>query len=300
MRSFHIGLCAAQVRLSRRSEVIAERATLPWEEAMDLFVLHRDATIATGLVQKLEGRQVGAYRCSARQLSGWAALRRALDESGMASAVLLEARFGLRAGDERRLHPEVPVLMSEFPTTAFLVLMRVSPDTIEDVAEMGRLGMSGVIAVGHNDTPAGIARALGDSLVRKFRAALVELGLDAVPGHGPAILGAAATTTVENADVPRMAEILQVSVPTLGRWCRASGLPPPGRLLAWGRILMAANLLDNSGRSIASVAAAVGYSADSGLRRIFAQFLDEAPSELRERGAFETAKGRFMASLGAS
>jgi AraC-like DNA-binding protein len=266
---------------------------------MDLFILHGDATIASGLVRNLDGRQVGAYRCTPRHLPGWGQLREALNESGVASAVLLERRFGLRADDERLHHPQMTPLMSEFPTTAFLALLPVAAETVAEVRQLGRLGVSGVIAVGHNDTPAGIARALGDSLVRKFRAALVELGLDSVPGHGPAILGAAATTTVEKADVPRMAEILQVSVPTLGRWCRAAGLPPPGRLLAWGRILMAANLLDNSGRSISSVAAAVGYSADSGLRRIFAQFLDESPSELRELGAFATAKGRFLQSLAA-
>ncbi len=263
---------------------------------MDLFILHHDPAVRTSLIEGLSGRRVGAYRCDAKAIAGWRELKGALDESGVASAVLLDPRHGLPPSQEDAAHPEVLQMLSAFPTTAFLALLPVSREMLPQVAALGRLGV-GVVALGHNDTPEGIARALNHALVRKFREALVDLGIDALPGHGPAILGAAGTTTVEKGDVGRMAEILQVSVPTLVRWCRAARLPPPGKLLAWGRVLMAANLLDNSGRSISGVADAVGYAADSGLRRVFAQFLEASPSELRRTGAFERAKSRFLVSL---
>jgi transcriptional regulator GlxA family with amidase domain len=63
------------------------------------------------------------------------------------------------------------------------------------------------------------------------------------------------------------------------------------------RILLAAELLDDPGRTVLSVAHACGYSSDSGLRRVTQKFLGTSPTTLREKGAFSRASQAFLKVL---
>ena len=63
------------------------------------------------------------------------------------------------------------------------------------------------------------------------------------------------------------------------------------------RILQAAALLDDPGRTVFSVARACGYSSDSGLRRVTMKFLNASPTQMRRRGAFAGASKGFLAEL---
>ena len=81
------------------------------------------------------------------------------------------------------------------------------------------------------------------------------------------------------------------------RWCRRADLPPPRRLLAWLRLLLAADLLDDPGRSVASIAEACGYASEVSLKAALRQFMGAPPSELRRRGAFDTAARAFAQEL---
>lgn len=94
-----------------------------------------------------------------------------------------------------------------------------------------------------------------------------------------------------------LAKTLHLSRRTLLRWCQRAGLPAPRRLLAWMRVLLAAELLDDPGRTVLSVAHTCGYSSDSGLRRITQKFLGASPTELREQGAFRLASTAFVEVL---
>ncbi|MBV9110730.1 MAG: AraC family transcriptional regulator, partial [Gemmatimonadetes bacterium] len=84
---------------------------------------------------------------------------------------------------------------------------------------------------------------------------------------------------------------------TVLRWTERAALPPPRRLMAWMRILLAASLLDDPGRTVLSVAYACGYSSDSSLRRAMQDFLDTVPTVLRREGAFSRASHTFLEEL---
>ena len=66
------------------------------------------------------------------------------------------------------------------------------------------------------------------------------------------------------------------------------------------RILLAASLLDDPGRSVLSVARACGYASDSSLRRAMQDFLASGPTALRRAGAFNRASSAFLAELAAT
>ncbi|HEX2205440.1 MAG TPA: helix-turn-helix domain-containing protein [Longimicrobium sp.] len=90
---------------------------------------------------------------------------------------------------------------------------------------------------------------------------------------------------------------LGISEPTVTHWCRRTALPPPRRLQAWLRVLLAAQLLDDSGRSVKSVSLACGYLAEKSLRRVMRRFVGLDTRMLRKRGAFETSILAFNQEL---
>src|SRR3712207_4948195 len=111
------------------------------------------------------------------------------------------------------------------------------------------------------------------------------------------IVDAAAEVVAVGGHGRDLARSLQLSRRTLLRWCERAELPPPRKLLAWMRILLACELLDDPGRTVLSVAHACGYSSDSGLRRVTQKFVGSSPTELRRRGAFARASKVFLESL---
>jgi len=111
------------------------------------------------------------------------------------------------------------------------------------------------------------------------------------------VLSSAAEIAAAGGQAEDLARSLHVSLRTLHRRCEAAGVPPPRQTLAWMRILLAAELLEQPGRSIASVASACGYASDSGLRRGCYDLLEMSPSGLRRAGAFATAARAFGQAL---
>src|SRR5690606_34924246 len=111
------------------------------------------------------------------------------------------------------------------------------------------------------------------------------------------ILSAATSIVAEGGQGRDLAKALHITPRTLSRWCRKAGLPPPKRLLAWMRILLAVEFLDDPGRPVSAVALACGYAADSSLRLALRRFTGLNPTELREKGAFEVASREFVAAL---
>lgn len=110
----------------------------------------------------------------------------------------------------------------------------------------------------------------------------------------------AAVETVMMGGYPRdLAKTLGFSPSTLLRWCERSQLPTPRRLLLWMRVLFASALLDDPGHSVFSVGLACGYSGDQALRRAIRAVIPLTPTQLRERGAFETASNAFFQELAA-
>jgi AraC-like DNA-binding protein len=116
-------------------------------------------------------------------------------------------------------------------------------------------------------------------------------------GRARTLLMAAAEVVSMGGRGRDLARSLHLSERTVLRWSERSGLPPPRRLMAWMRILLAASLLDDPGRTVLSVAFACGYSSDSSLRRAMQDFLGTIPTTLRREGAFSRASRLFLEEL---
>ncbi len=251
-----------------------------------LFLLHASAVLR----EQLAGVEAGAFRLTL--VAGWdelgAALRRA---PGTAVSVV----DPYDAGGE--LASELRVLLDDLPSATVLAACTVNPERADDLRTLLKWGVADVIALGREDSAPALARRIravqGRTIHRLLRRALPR----GVPSRARSLLTTAAETVAAGGQAPELAAALGVNERTVPRWFERADLPPPRRLLAWLRLLLAAELLDDPGRSVASVARACGYASEVSLKAALRQFMGAPPSELRERGAFETAANLFSREL---
>lgn len=254
-----------------------------------LLVFHPDARLRERV------QQAGGRDFDIQVVSSWEALGERLGEASPAAFVILDPYAG--SGKKAELAPELRDLLRNFPSVGVLAALETRPERSADLRTLGAWGVVGLIEEESDDAVA-IARVLRDAKGRPLQS-LLERALPAkISARARPILEAAAEIASGGGKAENLARRLHVSLRTLLRWCEREGLPPPRQVLAWMRILLATELLDNTGHSIERIAAACGYASDSGLRRAFYDFLGMGPKALRQAGAFTTASQMFGQALG--
>ncbi len=254
-----------------------------------VLVLHDDAR----LHQRI--RSLPPKEFEHRAVQGWSDLIAQVADAPPSALVVV----GPYVGTDPRLGiaPELQTLLLEFPSTAVIAALEVSEGAGGDLKRLGKLGVVDVISLGHDDTLPALAARFHASQGAPLRTLLEQVLPSELPGRARAILDAAAAVVAVGGGASDLAGRLGLSRRTLLRWCLRAGLPPARRLLAWMRILLAAEMLDDRGRRVLSVAHATGYSSDAGLRRVMLTFVGSNPSELRKRGAFAAAAKQFLREL---
>lgn len=227
-------------------------------------------------------------------VAGWKELGAALRTTPLVALAIVDPYTG--AGPQAELCSELRRMLREFPSVAMLAALLLRLDCHADLRMLGEWGISDIISLAADDIAA-IRQLLRSARGRPLQSLLRRALPDTVSGRGRAIMQMAADVVAAGGQAADLARQLHLSMRTLNRWCAAEGLTTPRRLLAWIRILLAAELLDGSGRSIESVALACGYASDSGLRRAFQDFLGANPKTLRRGDAFTAASREFRNSL---
>jgi AraC-like DNA-binding protein len=255
-----------------------------------LLVLHSDPAVL-GPLKTVADSQRLRFRVS----PDWATLSDEVRTAPASALVVVDPYQGTE--DRGQLAGELEVLMSRFPSLTVTAAFPVTPESVPDVLRLGEWGVVQVIDTEEEGTPAAMRRRLQAARGRPLRV-LVEHALpDSTSATARAILSAASAVVAEGGQGKDLAKALDITPRTLSRWCRRAGLPPPKRLLAWMRILLAAEFLDDPGRPVSSVAASCGYAADSSLRLALRRFVGMNPTDLRERGAFDTAAEAFVEAI---
>ena len=218
-------------------------------------------------------------------------------EASPASALFLVDPY---AGSSRRhgLANGLAGFLGRFPSATVTAALSVDAGRLDDVRRLGEWGVVQVIDLDEGATAIEIAFRLTAARGKPLRH-LVQAALPVtVAAAARSILATAAAVVSDGGDGRDLAKRLHVVPRTASRWCRRAGLPPPRNLLAWMRLLLAAELLDDPGRSVGSVALACGYSADSSLRLAFRRFVGKSPTDLRDTGrAFRVVADAFLAEL---
>jgi AraC-like DNA-binding protein len=253
-----------------------------------LYLLHPD----TGLFQRLRAAGSGLFRLA--RVGDWAELADELARAPGTAVSIVDPYDPACPGE---LAGELRALLAHFPAATVIAALPISPGNAAELRTLFEWGVADVISLGREDTPAALARRVRAVQARTVHRLLKRALPRGVPSRARILLTTAAETVAAGGQAPELAAALGVNERTVPRWCRRADLPAPRRLLAWLRLLLAAELLDDPGRSVASIAEACGYASEVSLKAALRQFMGAPPSELRRRGAFDTAASAFAQEL---
>jgi AraC-like DNA-binding protein len=182
------------------------------------------------------------------------------------------------------------------PRTVVLAYCGVSVRVAPLLVAAGSAGIDGVLLRGHHDLCGSIRGRLAEESPDALgRAVVARLALPAaLPWQVVAHCVRRATSTVLT--VEQLADELGVHRRTLHNWLRSVGLPSAEQVIGWGRLLLAAALLEAPNRSVASVAARVGFSSEPAFRAMLGRYTGLTPTEVRRSGGLPYLAARFRDS----
>lgn len=254
-----------------------------------LVFLHSDPALRQRM------RRLARGRFCLRWVEEWSGLPDALREAGPAGVIVVDPYH--RQPPRKGVSPELPSLMRRFPSATVVAALCTRPDWLSDIRALGEWGVAAVLDLDAESTDRAILQGILDARSRPLRSVLDRSIGASLTGQGRAIVEAAVETATAGDHSRDLAEKLHLHRDTLLRWCQQAGLPPPRRLLVWMRVLLAADLLDNPGQTVESIAYACGYSQADALSRAIDQRLGMRPRVLRAKGAFRIASAAFREEL---
>jgi AraC-like DNA-binding protein len=168
-----------------------------------------------------------------------------------------------------------------------------------DGRDLFRLGKAGAVEVVVSDDAANIPliAELVHQVTNDRLAEQIDMRLRPILGaDARALVRCAAKRIPDGIQVPDLAAANGISVSTLERRCEQWGLPTPGHLLLWLRIVHGLRWLLEPGRSVESVASQLGYSSGAAFRRAIKVTLGGRPTPLRNQEGLARALDAFIAA----
>jgi len=169
------------------------------------------------------------------------------------------------------------------PRLTLIAYVKFDQDRARDLFDAGRQGMDGLVLAGQNDAPRALlalveqaeSRNIG-TIVRQSLAGLDPVAVDA--------LLVSVTRAHERLSPDALAQLIALPRRTVSAHLLRAGFPSTQRLLTWGRMIVAAHMLEEPRRSAQRVATALAFPSGSAFRNTCQRYLHAAPQEIRSRG----------------
>lgn len=238
------------------------------------------AVIATLLPQSMHVQRLRAAirdRHELRECDDWASLTRACDREPVRVAVVdlyweKEPNFeGVRQ------------LKQRLPRLTLVAYVTMALERGHDLFDAGRAGIDGLVIAGQDDAPRPLL-AIIERAESKSLAGLIRRSLDGVDQVVTDAVLLAVTRAHERLSPTGLARLLAQPRRAVTHRLAAEGFPPPQRLLTWGRLVVAAHMLEDAHRSADRVAATLDFPSGSAFRNTCQRYLHATPGEIRDRG----------------
>ncbi len=177
-------------------------------------------------------------------------------------------------------------LKRRFPRLTTIAYVASSPERAHDLFDAGRAGVDALIVVDRDDEPARLASIVEQAEARSVATRIRDALADARPTVRDAVL-VAVTRAHERLSTEQLSETISLSRRVLAKHLDEAALPSPQRLLTWGRLVVAAHLLEDPHRSADGIAQALHFPSGSAFRNTCQRYLQSTPSEIRQRGGAE-------------
>ncbi|MBK6305228.1 MAG: helix-turn-helix domain-containing protein [Gemmatimonadetes bacterium] len=193
----------------------------------------------------------------------------------------------LFASGEMSLEP-LRQLKRNFPRVTTIAYVAVTPERAHDLFDVGRAGVDALVVADRDDEPSSLAaiveQAEARSVATRLRTALAETR----PTVRDAVM-LCVTRAHERLTTESLAETLSLSRRVLAKHLEQAALPSPQRLLTWGRLVVAAHMLEDPHRRADRIALTLHFPSGSAFRNTCQRYLHATPSEIRARGGADFA-----------
>jgi AraC-like DNA-binding protein len=217
----------------------------------------------------------------------WSALTRMCDSEPVHLAVIDIYADGTANFESVRL------LKLRFPRVALVAYVTVTPERARDMFDAGRCGLDGLVVADADDAPLTLLAHVDKAEARSVASLLRRAIGDLKPTARDAVL-ASVTRAHERLTPDAFARLLAVPRRLLTRRLADAGFPPPHRLLTWGRLIVAAHMLEDKHRSADSVAQVLDFPSGSAFRNTCQRYLQATPQQLRDRGGASYVIDTFL------
>ena len=192
--------------------------------------------------------------------------------------------------------PLVKRLREGFPSTVIVGYCEYGRS--DDIPSLVRAGVDDLVFRGADD----VRLVLADVLARAEQQTMAAIVLAELRDTLPAIAHGILAYFLEHAGDPpsvgAAADALGLHRKTLVNRMAKAQLPPPSALVAWARLLAAARLLEDAGRSVEQAAHLLNYDSPNALRNMLKRHTGMRPAEVRENGGLRCVLELFKAALG--
>lgn len=188
-------------------------------------------------------------------------------------------------------------LYSAHPVIPIIGYVDFSPERARDIVAAAHAGVTDVVLRDVDNLEIAATRILE----METSSNVTWRVSDALDGKIPEQLKEFFLYSIQNAKnlvtVDLAAKRLRRNRKTISNWLSAADLPPPYKIIGWGRVLLAAKLLEDSRRSIENVAREMNFVNGTALRAMIKRYLEMTPDDLRQGGGLELALEKFILAL---
>lgn len=190
--------------------------------------------------------------------------------------------------------PTLARLRAEYPGVALIGYCQPGHKHSAEILALAHAGVHELVFRGVDDTSLtlqqALARASQSSAAREvFRVLRPRISPEAAP-----IIEACVQYAWPELSSRELARALGTNIKSLVQRCRAVGLPAPGALLTWVRLMIVAYLLEAEGRSLSQIAAALGMPSGSPLRNLLKRYTGQRALEVRAHGGVNVVIEAFL------
>ena len=184
---------------------------------------------------------------------------------------------------------------ARYASVSLVGYVMLLPERTRDLFDLGRAGVEGLLLADVDDRPR-VIRSIVERA--EARGAAEDLRRHVAP-HSVIVRDAvmvSVTRAHEHLTGKRLAEVVGTSRRTLSAELERAGFPAPSKLVTWGRLIVAGQMLTDRERSADAIARALAFPSGSSFRNACQRYLRLRPTEIRDAGGARAVIGRFLAA----
>lgn len=205
----------------------------------------------------------------------------------------------LRDDHGRSLVSVVAQLRCAFPRMPVVAYCTLSPFVALDIVTATRAGLTAAGLHGYADFPALLRRVIADAECEGVTDAALEVVSSRLTPATRRVVQYCVANAHVAPTVEEVATALGVRRKTVAAWLSAAELPPASTIVGWGRVLLAARLLESNAHSVERVAHTLGYDSGAALRHMLARYTGLRAAEVRAGGGLAAVLPLFAIAFGA-